>query len=142
MGVRVRIRVELAGKIVETAALANSGFETEDPQLLVPHAFLLRNGISVESLGKPVVAEYDTAGGPVSAYAYPGACVVAVVEEDRVSRSVRTDLVISLIEREVLMSDALIEELGIVILSPKRGLWRFSDDPPQEVRQSCRPQYW
>jgi len=28
-------------------------------------------------------------------------------------------------EREILLSDAVIEELEIEILSPKTGLWRF-----------------
>jgi len=27
------------------------------------------------------------------------------------------------------MSDALIEELGVVIISPRKGLWKFTDDP-------------
>lgn len=38
------------------------------------------------------------------------------------SKVVETDLLISPVEREVIMSDALIEELRIIILSARRGL--------------------
>jgi hypothetical protein len=47
---------------------------------------------------------------------------------------------VSLLEYEVLISDALAEELGIVILAPKTGLWRFRDE--DKVRTSEAPQYW
>jgi hypothetical protein len=33
-----------------------------------------------------------------------------------------------LLKYEVLISDALAEELGIVILTPKTGLWKFKDE--------------
>mgnify|MGYP005638877187 CR=1 FL=1 len=39
------------------------------------------------------------------------------------------------------MSNALTEEFGIVILNPKKGLWRFSDDLTGKVRSSQRPQF-
>lgn len=142
MGVRVRVGVRLGDKDVEAVALVNSGYETESPQLLVPYAFLVRNNISLAELGRPVTMEYDTAGGPISLQVYPGACRVTVLEEDRRSKSVHADLAVSPIEREILMSDALTEELGIIILSPKSGLWRFTDDPPDKTRQSHPPQYY
>jgi len=36
MGVRVRLRIKSAGKTVETTALVNTGFETEQPEILLP----------------------------------------------------------------------------------------------------------
>jgi len=42
----------------------------------------------------------------------------------------------------VLISEALAEELGVVMLSLKRGLWRLIDDPPDEVRYTYAAQYW
>jgi hypothetical protein len=142
MGVRVKLRIEIKDKLVETVALANSGFETEEPQLLVPYAFLLRNSISLDELGRPKVLEFDTAGGPISMHVYPKACRVVAIEPDRMSKEVVSDLVVSPVEKEVLMSDALIEELGIIILSPRSGLWRFSDDPVEKVRHSYPPEYY
>ncbi|MEM4971974.1 MAG: hypothetical protein QXE01_12065 [Sulfolobales archaeon] len=73
---------------------------------------------------------------------YHGACRVAVIERDKVSKDVESDLVVSPVEKEILMSDALIEELGIVLISPRSGLWRFIDDPPEAIRRSYSPQYW
>jgi len=58
----------------------------------------------------------------------------------RGSKNVKADLVLSPIEKEVLMSDALIEELEVVILSQRKRLWKFMDE--QKVRQSYKPQYW
>lgn len=142
MGVRVKIRVSLGRIHAETVALANSGFETETPQLLVPYAFLSKINVDLPSLGRPLSVEYDTAGGSIAMSVYPRACRVSVVEEDKTTSEVETDLVVSPVEREALMSDALMEELGIVILSPKRGLWRLVDDPLEKVRNSYKPQYW
>jgi hypothetical protein len=53
---------------------------------------------------------------------------------------VKCDAMISLLEYEVLISDALAEELEIVILAPKTGLWRFRDE--DKVRTSETPQHW
>jgi len=39
-------------------------------------------------------------------YVYPKACKVAVIEPDRASSEVEADLVVSLIEKELPMSDA------------------------------------
>lgn len=96
----------------------------------------------MRELRKPMILEYDTATGPVVVHVYPMASKVAVIEPDKVSWSVESDLVVSFTEREILMSDALIEELSIIILSSKSGLWRFSDDPEGRVRVSRRRQFW
>ncbi|HWQ16212.1 MAG TPA: hypothetical protein VNL13_00050 [Sulfolobales archaeon] len=142
LGIRVRIRIELRGKTINTVALANSGFETDSPQLLVPRRLLIASNTDPKTLGRHNEVEHDTAGGSVVMHVYPYACKVKVIEDDRVSQDVVSDLVISPIEREVVMSDALIEALGLVLLSPRRGLWRFIDDPPDIVRNSYNPEYW
>jgi hypothetical protein len=142
MGVRAKIKIVIGRKILEAVTLVNSGFETDRPQLLVPHNFLLKNDISLEGLRNPTIIEYDTAGGPITMSVYPKACAVAIIEEDKKSKNVKADLVISPIEREVLMSDALTEELELIILSPRKGLWKFREDPQNKARQSHKPQYW
>jgi hypothetical protein len=142
VGVRVKILIRLAGREVETPALVNSGFETDTPQLLVPVRLLSANLIDPSELGEASIEEYDTAGGPVAMHIYPNSCRVRVVEPDKSSREVTADLVVSYVEREVLIGDALTEELGIIILSPRRGLWRFIDDPYDKTRYSQRPRYW
>ena len=142
MAVRVKVRINVQGKVIETSALVNSGFETDEPQILVPDRLLTLNGIDVSKLGAGRAVEYGTAGGDIAMYVVKRACTVSILEPDRVVGSVTSDLVISPIEREVLISDALGEELGIVILSLKKGLWRFSNDPEGTVRRSYPPEYW
>ncbi|MCC6003981.1 MAG: hypothetical protein LM590_06535 [Thermofilum sp.] len=142
MGVRVKLRITMGSGAVDAVALANTGFETDEPQLLVPQAFLIRSGVGLEVLGRPIAVEYDTAGGPTLMHVYPRACRVAVLEPDRASKEVEADLAVSLIEREVLMSDALIGELGVDIVNPKAGLWRFIDDTAGVIRRSYKPQLW
>jgi hypothetical protein len=52
------------------------------------------------------------------------------------------DVIISATETEVLISDKLAEDLGIVLIAPGSGKWKFADDPPDVIRYSERPQYW
>jgi hypothetical protein len=136
--VRVKVRVVVGVRVFEAIALVNTGFETDEPQLLIPYNLLLEKNIDISELGKPSLLEYDTPGGSVTMYVYPRACRVSIIEPDRSSREVIADLVVSLTEREVLMSDALIEELGVIIISPRKGLWKFTDDPSTTTRSSQR----
>jgi hypothetical protein len=138
LGVRVKVRVVVGVRVFEAIALVNTGFETDEPQLLIPYNLLLEKNIDISELGKPSLLEYDTPGGSVTMYVYPRACRVSIIEPDRSSREVIADLVVSLTEREVLMSDALIEELGVIIISPRKGLWKFTDDPSTTTRSSQR----
>jgi hypothetical protein len=39
---------------------------------------------------------------------------------------------------EPLMTDATIDELGIQVISFRRGLWRHTNDPPNTVRKSAK----
>ena len=64
---------------------------------------------------------------------------VSVVTEDRAVGPIIADAMISSYEYEVLISDVLGSELGIVILD-LRGKWRFKDE--EGVRVSEPPQYW
>jgi len=108
----------------------------------LPDKLLVLNGINVSKLGAGRVVEYGTAGGDTAKHVVKRACTVSEIEPDRVVGSVTSDLVISPIEREAIISDALGEELGIVMLSLKKGLWRFSNGLEGKVRRSCPPQYW
>jgi hypothetical protein len=65
---------------------------------------------------------------------------VAVAGPDRASSEVEADLVVSLIEKELPMSDALIGGLGVDTVNPKAGLWRFIDDAAGVIRRSYKPQ--
>ena len=72
-------------------------------------------------------------------YLIPRAAEVYVEAEDRSVGPVSCDVMISSHEYEVLISDRLGGELGIVILD-LRGKWRFQDE--DRVRLSEPPQHW
>ncbi|MEM4412150.1 MAG: hypothetical protein QXO66_04815 [Thermofilum sp.] len=140
MAVRVKLRVRSlrSGREVVSSALVNSGFEAETPQLLIPRRLALELG-SWPPPEDAHLVEVGTAGGPVRNYLVPGAAEVLAEAKDRVVGPVRCDVMISHLEYEVLISDKLGGELGIVILD-LRGKWRFSDE--DVVRESEAPQYW
>ncbi len=140
MAVRVRLRVRAlrTGKEVITSALINSGFEAETPQLLVPRRLAHELGLWPPPEDAYIV-EVGTAGGPVRNYLIPKAVEVSVVTEDRVVGPVISDVMVSGMEYEVLVSDELGSELGIVILD-LRGKWRFRDE--DVVRRTETPQHW
>jgi len=91
----VRVRIESSRGSVETSALVNTGFETPNPQILLPVKAAEKLGLWSDL---PKLAE--------------GVEAVA-------------DAVISPIEVEVLISDKLADELMIAIEKPGEGLWRL-----------------
>uniref|UniRef100_A0A7J3X7Y0 Uncharacterized protein n=1 Tax=Thermofilum pendens TaxID=2269 RepID=A0A7J3X7Y0_THEPE len=62
--------------------------------------------------------------------------LVRVLAGDRASREILASVVVSPLAEEVLISDALAEELGVQILYPRRGIWKFADE--DKVRESER----
>ena len=138
MVVRVRLRIRRGEKVCEAVAVANSGYEAPTPQLLIPKSTAKELGL----WPPPPEAEeatYDTAGGPLRVWYIPRAARVTVVTEDYMPDEVVVDLVISLIADEPLISDTLIEALQIAIEAAARGLWRFTWEPKEKLRQSEKP---
>jgi hypothetical protein len=121
--VRLRLRIRVDEKSVEVIALLNSGYEAPTPQLLVPVDVAKTLGLWPPEGAREVVLE--TAGGPLRAWFYPRRALVKVVAGDAESREVLTDIVVSPIGDEPLISDMLAEELEIAVESFGRGLWRF-----------------
>ncbi|RLF23835.1 MAG: hypothetical protein DRN15_04940 [Thermoprotei archaeon] len=80
----------------------------------------------------------DTAGGPLRAWFYSRAAKVRVVAQDVESKEVLTDIIVSPLADECLISDMLAEELEIAVESFGRGLWRFRWEPKEKLRQSER----
>ncbi|RLF19391.1 MAG: hypothetical protein DRZ82_05810 [Thermoprotei archaeon] len=140
MAVRIRLRIKCikTNKEVVTSALVNSGFEAETPQLLIPRRLAIELGLWPPP-EEATLIEVGTAGGPVRNYLIPNAAEVYIETEDRKVGPVKCDIMISNLEYEVLISDILGSNLGIVILD-LRGKWRLSDE--DKVRESEAPQYW
>jgi hypothetical protein len=138
VGVRVRVRIKYGGSLLETVALVNTGFETPNPQILLPVKAAEKLGIWPNLPRDASIEIYDTAGGPTRVYRVRNAVTVEVA--GREGRSVVADVVISHLEVEVLISDKLTEELMIAIEKPSEGIWRFRDEMVE--RKSERPEIW
>jgi len=136
--VRVKLKVEVGGRSFEVVAVANAGYESFTPQILLPRNMARRLGLWPPPRGAEELT-YRTAGGPLRVWLLPRGARVSVVAEDKSSGEVECDVVISPLAGEALISDKLIDALGIVLEVPGRGLWRFRSDPPDKVRQSVQP---
>ncbi|HEW94014.1 MAG TPA: hypothetical protein ENF47_04865 [Thermoprotei archaeon] len=124
MPVRLRVRLEANDKKIDNVALLNTGFTTDTLDIHIPY-------LTAKDLGlwpppsNAVLEALDTAGGEVLSYFIPNSVRLTVIEPDRSSKTIICNAIVSMHEREILLSDAVIEELEIEILSPKTGLWRF-----------------
>jgi len=141
MVVRIKLRIVRDEKVIETSALANSGYETETPQLLIP----IRLAQLLElwpPKSEAEESEFETAGGPLRVWIVPRACRVGVAIGDVKIPEVEADIVISPLADEVLLSDKMISELQIALEDVGRGLWRFRWEPKDKLRRSEPPKYW
>ena len=137
MGVRVRVKIMYRDKVLETTALVNTGFETPNPQILLPVKAAEKLDLWPDLPRDALVEIYDTAGGPVRVYRVRNAVRVEIPEK---GISVIADAVISHTEVEVLISDRLTDELMIVIEKPGEGIWRFRDE--NVLRRSEAQEIW
>ncbi len=137
MGVRVPLRIRCGERSVTVSALLNSGFESSEPDLAAPVEV-------AEKLGLWPPREFElesvaTAGGEVQLAYIRSKCVAELLgEEGEVLASSKANILVNPHLDEVLVSDYLIDELGIVVISFRRGLWRHKSDSPDKVRGKPR----
>jgi hypothetical protein len=129
MPVKLRIEIRSRGsdRRVVLTALVNTGFVSEEPDILIPLNLARELGLWPQPDGS-LLLTLSTAGGDVEGYAVPRSVFVRVLTEDRAGGDVLANALINPLADEVLISDALAEELGIQILYPRRGIWKFSDE--------------
>lgn len=136
MAVRLKIRVKVGSEATDVIALLNSGFEAPTPQLLIP--IDVAKILKLWPPDEAVEVTLETAGGPLRAWFYPRKAIVKVITEDVESKEVETDIIISPLADEPLISDMLASELGIAVEDFARGLWRFRWEPKDRLRYSER----
>mgnify|MGYP000341891567 CR=1 FL=1 len=143
MVVRLRVRIRSSSGELITSALANSGYEAEEPEVVLPVSVAERLGLYPSLPGGTEVEEYVGVGGSiVRAFRTRGAVELTVLADDRMGGPVRATAVITPGEDEVILSDKALDALGVVLLRPGAGIWRFSDDPPGIERASERREHW
>jgi len=143
VAVRVRLKIESVDqRVLEATALVNTGFETERPELLLPIKAAEKLDLWPNLPSDARVEIYDTAGGPMRVYVMPQKAKTAVLTEDRESREVLSDIVLSHTEVEILIGDKLAGKMQIVIEDPGEGIWRFRDERPDRKRESQTVERW
>jgi len=140
VGVRVKVKIEANDRSIITSALVNSGFESTSPDIIVPMGLAEKLG-----LWPPTEVESEealTAGGQVTLYLVKRNARISIICGNEVRKVIKGNLIVNPHVDEVLLSDYVIDELGIVVISFRRGLWRHETDELEKVRESTKPQYW
>lgn len=143
MAIRLKIKlciIHEKKRQIETIALANTGYETDEPEVLIPLGLAENLGIWPELPARTRIQTYTTAGGIVKLYRLPDFATIQLATE-KASEHHSATLVISEHENEVLLSDAMISKLNIIIEDAKKGWWR-SKDEPEKIMKSQNPQTW
>ena len=136
----VRVKLLLKGRADKVViALINSGYEADSPQLMIP----LSLAKELDLWPPPPSAReliFETAGGPLRVWLIPQAVKVQVLAEDATSKEVLTDIAISPLAEEPLISDVLAGELELAVEDFAKGYWRFRWEPKEKVRVSEKAQ--
>jgi len=131
MAVRVKVRVvnERNGASKELVVLVNGGAESEEPVIAVTPRDAEGLGFGAEDFE---LIEVELESGRVySLISKEKVRVELLDEEGRTLSSTYAFLVVDEDLTEPLITDAAIDELGIVVISFKKGLWRHVNDPQQ-----------
>ncbi|RLG83661.1 MAG: hypothetical protein DRO40_03910 [Thermoprotei archaeon] len=136
MSVRVKLKICIRGKCVVTSALVNSGYEAVEPELAIP--LNLAHDLGLWPPDVIIVEEALTAGGSVPIYIIKDKALVSLALNDRFTDNVKCIIVINPYIDEPLISDQLIDALGIIVISFGQGLWRHISDPVDKIRKSSR----
>ena len=115
MAVRVRLRIRVGSRVLETSALVNTGFESSEPSILLPKKLAESLGMYPPKSSELITAH--TVGGEVFLIRLQEPLWVNVVAGEKTSREVAASAMVSGMESEVLISDYLAGELMIQILS-------------------------
>ena len=140
MVVVVRLKIKTDDKEITVPAIANTGFESDKPEIIIPREVARNLGLSPKKLSaEATIEEYRGAGGKkFKAYTLKSTAKAWVVTGDREVGPVDVVLTVVYGERDVLLSDMAIDALNIVLLKPGAGIWKFTDEPPEKTRESIK----
>ena len=132
---RVKIRLIRNNYSIDTIALVNSGFETNDPDIVIPINIAKRIGLWPPKDSNTTLL--DTGGGEISNPYYINCADLLLMLEDREPIKIRVNIIVNPHVDEVVISDYVASKLGIILLDFKKGDWRLRDDPQNLVRKSA-----
>ncbi|ADY01112.1 hypothetical protein VMUT_0902 [Vulcanisaeta moutnovskia 768-28] len=138
MAIRVRIKLSsVMGKTTVTKALVTTGYETQEPEILIPRSIAEDLDLLPKLPSGSEIRNYVLADGSVTRLILvPNAVQVWILENDREVGGVMAHVVISERADEALLSDKLVSKLGIVLLDIGEGTWCFRDEIGKITRKS------
>jgi hypothetical protein len=140
MAVRVRVGITRAtssrSRVIETVAVANSGFEARDPEILLPVRAAERLGLWPPPAGAHA-ERFESPAASFSMITIPGAVRVSLSGS---VRGTRCTVVVSERETEVVLNDQLVDALRIELVAPGRGLYRVGRHG--RLRRTEEPEPW
>jgi len=137
VAIRLRLRLTRGDTNTEVIALVNSGYETTEPEILVPPVTAKELHLYPQLPQGVIIKEYRLADGSTTKLIrITKAIYVYVIEDDRIVGPVESSLVIAERAEEPLISDKLASKLGIVALDLGEGLWCFRDEIGKVARRS------
>jgi hypothetical protein len=122
--------------VLKTVAIANTGFESAAPEVLLPVRAAERLGLWPPPRGARA-ERFESPGATFSMVAVRKALRVSLAES---AREVVAHAVISERETEVVLNDHLVEALHLELIAPARGLYRVG--PKGRLRPSDAPEHW
>ena len=135
MAVRVRIRIKANEKNKVLTVLVNGGAESEEPVIVIKPADARDLGLNINDFE---LIEVELASGITHNLISKRKVTLELLDDEGNVLSL-TEAYVAIDEdlTEPLITDATIDELGIQVISFKKGLWRHKNDPPELVRESA-----
>lgn len=141
MAVRVPVRIEAGkggkGRAIETVAVANSGFEAHDAEILLPRLVAERLGLWPPPPGARA-EPFESPGAAFKMITIAGALRLSLQGVPR--RKVTCNAVVSERESEVVLNDWAVDALGIDLVAVGRGLYRVGERG--RIRKSSLKETW
>lgn len=134
MVVRVKVGVAWRSKAKTFIVLVNGGAESDEPVIVLRPEDAEELGLLPNSFD---IIEVELASGKTHNLISKEKIKIELLDEKgKVISSTSAFLAVDENLIEPLITDATIDELGIVVISFKKGLWRHISDPINTVRQT------
>jgi hypothetical protein len=140
MAVRIKIRIKRLDsrhETVDTVALVNAGYETDEPEIILPMPVAERLRLIPNLPNNTKIEEYGTLGGKVRCLWVPKCVEAWILPMSKSSKPVRAHAVLSDSEKEVLLNDKLAGAMKIIIEDIGKGYWRLPGERKLRVSEEA-----